>query len=350
MRENVNNQTRNNEERRHSVSIMRTGINIVIVICLAVTFALVGMFVLDDIGVGIENSATYWTQKVLSGVGSLLMLFACANITEETLKRKNKYYQERLNSLDGNYTDIMTNGETAQIELYLTNKNKRNKYFAYLRRYKRLLQIAKGKKLKEYCERKLLLSPDEVWAMVLPRIRYNKLTFDKLISGASAVVPNDDTADIDIHRMKYAIQKTLWKALCIIGFGCYVPDLVYHFTEFTSEMILPMIFKIIVVLWSVYSGVCFGYAMMDRILIVLKRKLVVFSEFRTRTKNFPNAADSERYAVTIENDKAVEKLKAKYAAEIEKKEGKPSVKQFIPISPGGLVRQIAVKHILKNNQ
>ena len=337
-----------NDERRFAISSLRTGLNIVIVICVALAFFLVGVFVLDGVGGGIENTVTYWTQKILSGVGSLMILFACANITEETLKRKNKYYGERLEALDEHYSQVMNNGETAQVELFLTNKNKRNKYHAYLRRYKRLMQVAlrlRLKKLGASFEKKLLLSAEEVWDLGLPRIRYHKLTFDKLISGASAVVPNDDTADVDIHRMKYALQKTLWKAVCIIGFGCYVPDLVYHFTAFTNAMIVPLIFKIVVVLWAVYSGVCFGYTMMDRILIVLKRKLVVFSEFRTRTDIESNETDAERYAVSIEKDRVVEKLKAKYGAE---QDSATEGYKFKPVSPGGLVKRIAVQQIKKH--
>lgn len=333
------------EEHRFAISSLRTGINIVIVICVALAFFLVGIFVLDGVGGGIENTETYWTQKILSGVGSLMILFACANITEDALKRKNKYYRERLNALDEHYSQVMNNGETAQVDLFLKNKNRRNKYHAYLRRYKRLMQIARRLHLKKFVEsfeRKLLLTADDVWDLVVPHIRYHKLTFDKLISGASAVVPNDDTADVDIHRMKYALQKTLCKAVCIVGFGCYVPDLVYHFTTFTNAMIVPLIFKIVVVLWAVYSGVCFGYTMMDRILIVLKRKLVVFSEFRTRTDAPSNEPYSVRYAVSIESDRVVEKLKAKYSAE---QNDETKGFNFKPVSPGGLVKRIAVKYI-----
>lgn len=343
-----------NNSRRYTLSSVRTTINVIIVVCVSVVFLLVGIFVLDGVNGKIENTVAYWTQKVLSGVGSLMILFACANITEEALKRKNAYYSQRIRSLDEHYTLIMNNGETAQIELYLTNKNKRNKYHAYLRRYKRLMQLAKGKRLKAYYERKLLLSPDEVWNLEFPKIRYHKLTFDKLISGASSVTPNDESSDIDIHRMRYVFQKTLWKVICIIGFGCYVPDLIYHFNSFDNSMIMPLIFKIVVVLWSVYSGVCFGYTMVDRILIVLKRKLVVFSEFRNRTDNNPNVDDVIRYAVTIERDKVVEKLKAKYKeddsviANINENEANEdsdvSPFKFRPISPGNLAKKLIVKH------
>lgn len=300
----------NNMERRHTISSIRSGINIAIVICVAIAFLFVGIFVLDDFNTEIQNATSFWIQKVLSGVGSLLILFACANITEEALKRKNKSFAQRLESLDVHYVTIMQQGETSALETYLTNKNRRSKYRAYLVRYKRLIRFAKSDKLKAYLEKQLLLTPDEVWDLVLPKIRYYKLTFDKLVSGAYNVSQNDDSNDLNIHRTKYMLQKTLWKIVCIIGFGCYVPDLAYHFTEFNTAMILPLIFKIVVVLWAIYSGISFGYMMMDRVLVVLKRKLVIFSEFRNRTDN-DNITDDTRYTVEIEQDMFVEKLRAK---------------------------------------
>lgn len=300
-----------NMERRHIISSVRSGINIAIVVCVAIAFLFVGVFVLDDFNAGIQDT-TFWIQKVLSGIGSLLILFACANITEETLKKKNKSFSQRLESLDIHYAKVMQQGETSALETYLTNKNKRSKYRAYLVRYKRLMRFAKSDKLKAYLEKQLLLTPDEVWDLVLPRIRYYKLTFDKLVSGAYNVSQNDDSNDLNVHRTKYMIQKTLWKIVFIIGFGCSIPDLAYHFTAFNTAMILPLIFKIVVILWAIYSGISFGYMMMDRVLVVLKRKLVIFSEFRNRTEN-NNLTDATRYAVEIEQDMYVEKLGAKCA-------------------------------------
>lgn len=299
-----------NAEHRKTMSSVRSGINLAIVICVAIAFLFVGIFVLDDFNANIQNTASFWIQKVLSGVGSLLILFSCANITEETLKRKNKSFAQRLECLDEHYATVMQNGETTALETYLTNKNKRSKYRAYLNRYKRLIKLAKSDKLKSYFENQLLLTPDEVWDLVVPKIRYYKLTFDKLVSGAYNVSQNDDANDLNVHRTKYMFQKTLWKIVCIIGFGCSVPDLAYHFTEFSTAMILPLIFKIVVILWAIYSGISFGYMMMDRVLVVLKRKLVIFSEFRKRTDD-TTINDGVRYTVSIEQDMFVEKLKSR---------------------------------------
>lgn len=300
------------DERRSLTSTLKTSINIIIMIAVAVSFLLIGMFVLDGIGGGVQTDSAYWIQKFLSGAGSLMIMFACANVVEEALKKRSTQYHQRLTSLDEHYTLVMRNGETSALDMYLTNKNKRNKYRAWLRKYKFLLRIARDKRLKAYCEVKLLMPPDEVWDTVVPHVCYPKLTVDKLMSGAAQVSDRDEGSDIDVHRVRYMLQKMMWKAVFIVGFGCYVPDLVYHFSSFDKAMIIPLIFKLVVILWALYSGVSFGYQMQDRIMVVLKRKLIVFSEFRNRTDNAAeNVFMEDIYAVEIEPDRVVEKLRLK---------------------------------------
>ncbi len=307
------------DRQRTFISSTKSIINIAIVVCVSIAFLLVGMFVLDGDNGALQTDKSYWMQKFLSGLGSLLIMFSCANIAEETLKKRSQPFAEKIERLDEHYATVMQNGEVEALELFLTNKNKRNKYRAHLRKYKFLLRwfgkIGKKEKIKAYCENKLVMSPAEVWDMESPKTLYPKLTVDKLFAGALTVQDRDESSDINMHRMRYVLEKMLWKAIFIVGFGCYVPDLVYHFTAFTVDMIVPLIFKFVVILWAVYSGIVFGYQMLDRLLVVLKRKLVLFSEFRTRTDDDTEKTLYDRYKVEIEPDKFVENIKKRLAEE-----------------------------------
>lgn len=296
-----------NLENRQTKTTMKVVVNVIVVVLVAVALMLFNLFVLDDISGGVQKDVKYWVIKIITGVATLLLMFSTANITEESLKRRSKDYSARLISLDDHYQKIMQNGENEQIELYIQNLNIKTKYQAFIKKYKVILSHTKSKKNKEKYERYLLLSPQEVWALERPRVRYNKITWSDLAAGALSVEENCEDNDLHLHRVREGIKRVIWKALFIVGAGCYIPDFVYHFSEFTTAMIMPLILRFIVILFAVYSGITFGYQIMERLLLVLKRKLKIFSDFRHRTDS-EVLSDNLRYVVTIEQDRFVEKL------------------------------------------
>ncbi len=295
------------EDTRKTRATMKVVVNIAVVVLVALALMLFNLFVLDDITGGMQKDAKYWVIKIITGVATLLLMFSTANITEESLKRRNRDYFARLVSLDDHYQKIMQNGENEQIEQYLQNLNIKAKYLAHIKRFKLLLAHTNSKKRREKYEH-LLMLPQEVWALERPRVRYNKITWSDLAAGAMSVDENCEDNDLHLHRVRESIKKVVWKALFIVGAGCYIPDFVYHFSEFSTAMIMPLILRFIVILFAVYSGITFGYQMMERLLLVLKRKLKIFSDFRHRTDNGLHDGIN-RYIVLIEQDKFVEKLK-----------------------------------------
>lgn len=335
-------------EKKNIKGSVKISVNIIVVVLIAVALMLFNIFVLDDISSGGHRDLQYWVIKIVTAIATLMLMFSTANITEESLKNRNKDYAERIKSLDDHYQNIMKGGENEKIDLYIKNLNVKAKYLAHIKKYKLILAHTKNKKRREKYEALLIMSPEEVWGLERPRVRYNKITWSDLAAGTITAEDGSDDNDLHLHRVRIGAKKVLSKALFVAAAGCYLPDFIYHFNEFTPAMILPLIMRFIVILLAIYSGIVFGYQMFERLLVVLKRKLKIFSEFRTRTDNNSNMDDVTRYAVTIERDKIVEKLKAKHAAEND--DETPLTKQFKPISPGGLVKQIANKHILKNNR
>lgn len=298
------------EESRKTKTTMKVIVNTVVVVLVALALMLFNIFVLDDVSAGVQKDIKYWIIKIVTGVATLLLMFSAANITEESLKRRRKDYAARVESLDDHYQQIMKNGENEQIEVYIQNLNVKAKYQAFIKKFKVRLAHTRNKKLKEKYEQYLLLTPREVWAIERPRVRYNKITWSDLVAGAASVDENCEDNDLHLHRVREGVKKAMWKAAFIVGAGCYIPDFVYHFSEFSTAMIMPLIMRFIVILFAVYSGITFGYQIMERLLLVLKRKLKIFSDFRHRTDS--DTLDSvTRYDVKIEPDTLVEKLKEK---------------------------------------
>lgn len=301
------------EDNRKTKATMKVVVNVIVIVLVALALMLFNLFVLDDISGGVQKDAKYWVIKIITGVATLLLMFSAANITEESLKRRNKDYSARLLSLDEHYLLIMQNGENEQIEQYIQNLNVRARYQAHIKKFKILLAHTKNEKRKAKYESYLLLSPQDVWALERPRVRYNKITWSDLAAGAMSVDENCEDNDLHLHRVREGAKKVMWKALFIVGAGCYIPDFIYHFSEFSTAMIMPLILRFIVILFAVYSGITFGYQMMERLLLILKRKLRIFSDFRHRTDSVDIVSDL-KYKVSIENDRFVEKIRAKYSS------------------------------------
>lgn len=316
-----------NNEKRFARSSIKLTTNLVLVLVVIVALLLFNFFVLDDLG-GNGKDAKWWIYKALTGLGTFLVMIGLANSTEESLKIRNKTFVDKCDALDDHYAKVLKNGEGDYIDLYLLNVNKRSKYNAYIKQQKRKLHLAK--KFIPYAKRKdskrllhlektLIVNSEDVWAME-KRIRYPKLTFQKLVSGAYNITEREmDDNDVSIHRADAVITKLIWKMLIIVGLGMFVPDLAYHFQDWSKDMLLPLLLRIATILWAMYSGVAFGYYMNDRVLVALRKKLKKFSEFRTRTDNeqYKTLSVEQRYSVAIVEDAMIIKLKTKHKVAIE---------------------------------
>lgn len=313
----------NSNEKRFTRSSIKILTNLILVLVVIVILILFNFFILDDLTNGSPRDLVWWVGKILTGLGTFLVMIGLSNSTEESLKMKNGSFVQKIKSLDDHYTRVMEHGESEWINLYLVNTNKKSKYKKYIKIQKRKLAIRKkfvkhskwesDEKIKRL-ELSLLITSEDVWAME-KRIRYPKLTFEKLVSGAYNVTEREaEENDVSVHRADAVFTKLLWKILIIVGLGMFLPDLMYHFNEFTKDDWIPLLFKIGSILWAIYSGVSFGFYMNDRTMVALKKKLKKFSEFRTRTDTdpFKNLPPEQRYSVKIRTDALIEKLKIKY--------------------------------------
>lgn len=305
----------NRGETRDRSSAVKIAVSGLIAFAVTAVFILVGMFVIDRFNATAQTGLEYWMEKVLAGVATFALMLATANICEEVCKRKDTGFQERMNSIDAHYITVLEHGEVDDLETFLTNLNRANKYRAYLRSVKKRIRLAvffkKEEKRKEL-EKLLLASPDEVWEDTR-RVRYHKITYSQLFEGAQDVSQNDDDNDLNVHRLRYTLEKLAWKIVTLVAFGAVATDIAFSLVGFDREMVLTLIIKICTLLIAAYSGISFGYSMVERTKVVLRRKTRILSQFRARKDN-PEKS-SERFNVPIPKDIYVEKVRAAFAAE-----------------------------------
>lgn len=345
------------KDDKYVFSALRISLNAIITLFVALVLLLINFFVIDGIdGAGEPHDTAYWIEKILGAVGTFLIMISVANITEDARKRRDKDYEKRTKAIDENYLYINENSLTEDIEFYILQKNITAKYLAHIKKWKHRLSKAKKDEDKKRCELKLIMTPDEVWASS-DRIRFVKITYSQLISGTTEINPEEDENDLGVHKGRLVLKKMLFKAISIIGAGLYLPEITSHFQDFSNADILPLVLRVVLILWACYGGVCFGYAIVDRTLTVLKRKIKVFSEFNARTeKNTP-----DKYLIALPKDTLIEKLLKKHGVDLEisavaeekdekpKETAKDMINDFVanpyPVMPTQFVTQIAKAHI-----
>ncbi len=296
-------------ENKDYGSNIKISMNAVISTAVAIVFMLIGIFAIDRFDVmGADNGAEYWIGKVLNAVATFVIMIAVGNLCEESRKKRDKNYIDRVKAIGQNYQLLMQNGESAQMEQFLHNINRANKYEAYIKSLRRKHSRCRNAEKKLKIEEKLLATPDEVWSDV-KRVRYHQVTYNLLIAADYDVSENSSEFEMRTHKPLLALKKLCVKLIALMAFGWFAIDIGYSLLGFTKEMIVPLIVKIIMILLSAYSGVSFGYTVMDRQKSVLKNKLRIFSQFRTRIED-KSLTDDNRFAVEIEKDAFVEKLRS----------------------------------------
>ena len=332
------------EEQRFVSSNIKISINVIIAMLVTVAFLLLQFFVLDDV-MAKARDLTYWLNKAMSGLATFTIMISLANTTEESRKKRDREFNDKLKSLDSHYTQVFEHGEIDNLEIYVQNVNVATKYNVFIKKIKAKIKAVqklvhnekRRKKLTTELEKKLLLTTEEVWEN--EKVKFNKITVDQLFSGIYDIEKSDKENDLHLHRGKYGLQKLGWKILSIVAFGFMTADLVYHFNNFTNAMIVPLLIKIITILLAAYSGICFGYFMMDKVKSVLRKKLRILSKFRVR-QDAPTLVKDLTVAVLVDNyvTKAMEKYKEEKVEE--KVEEKPKEERQTVLQPPNLPEEV----------
>lgn len=339
------------EEKRTFANGSKVVINLVLALIVAVALIVTSFFVLDGLRLQLADKS-FWLSKGILGVATFVLMISIANITEVVVSAKDRSLNERLFAIDKHYQDVMRGYETDDLDLFLKNINKANKYSAYIGKYKRRLKHARKEETKAAIRQKLLVTPNELWESA-ERVKYYKVTFNQLVSGAYDVSARESAFDLNVHRAKYGAQKFGWKILTIIAFGGIVGDLIYQSLAFSTAMIVPLIFKIATIVIAIYSGICFGYFIVERTKTVAKAKLRIFSQFRARVNN-KELPPETRFDVATEKDIVVEKIKAAEPAKIDNPVKQTITDTFgsgIPVKPGAFVKKLvdnAIKYEAQN--
>lgn len=303
------------KEPRKVYSNVKITINSMISALVVFVVLLIGIFVIDTFNAEARDDLGYWMSKIFMGASTFLLMLSVSNITEESRKKRDKDFIDRVTALDGHYKTMMERHETVELETFIENINRANKYKAFIEATKRKLNRTRRKDEKriEAREKRLLMTPQEVWDDVR-RVRYHKVTFNQLVAGETDVATKDDEYDLQVNKGKYTLKKLGVKAITIIACSAVVVDFAFHFNGFTKDMIMPLIFKIVSMLIAVYSGVSFGYSMMDRRRSTVKKKLRIFSQFRARVDEPNGKVGDARFDVSIPKDVVVEKVRARVEA------------------------------------
>ncbi|MGN0743911.1 MAG: hypothetical protein ACI4MZ_01365 [Christensenellales bacterium] len=302
------------EEKRKVYSGVKITLNSFISLLVATVVLLVGIFVIDNFNAAPRDDLSFWVSKILMGVSTFLIMLSMSNITEESRKKHDKDFIDRVNALDGHYKTMMERHETIELETFLEQINIANKYKAFIDTTKRKLNHTRRSNEKRILalEKRLLLTPQEVWDGVR-HVKYHKVTFNQMVAGETDVATKDDEYDLQVNKGKYTLKKLGVKAVTIIACSAVVVDFAFHFNGFTKDMIMPLIFKVVSMLIAVYSGVSFGYSMMERRRSIIKKKLRIFSQFRARIDEPNGKTGDVRFAVAIPTDVVIEKIRAKHA-------------------------------------
>ena len=333
------------EEQRFVSSNIKISINVIIAMLVTVAFLLLQFFVLDDV-MAKARDLTYWLNKAMSGLATFTIMISLANTTEESRKKRDREFNDKLKSLDSHYTQVFEHGEIDNLEIYVQNVNVATKYNVFIKKIKAKIKVVqklvrnekRRKELTTELEKKLLLTPEEVWEN--EKVKFNKITVDQLFSGIYDIEKSDKENDLHLHRGKYGLQKLGWKIMSIVAFGFMTADLVYHFNNFTNAMIVPLLIKIITILLAAYSGICFGYFMMDKVKSVLRKKLRILSKFRVR-QDAPGLVKDLTVAVLVDNyvTKAMEKYREEKKEE--KVEEKPKEERQTVLQPPNLPEEVS---------
>lgn len=325
----------NNTENRKKRAVtegVKIGSNALISLALVAVLLIADMFTLDNFQIEMAK-ASYWVSKILSTAGTYCLMIAFSNIVEGAKVRKDNEFNDKLDSLDTHYSKVMENGESEFLELFILNKNKNAKYQVFIEKWKTKLKKAekKGNKQKaEIAKYMLVKSVDEVWDE--EKVKYNRITTPQLFSGATDISSKFGEDDIQVRKGYFAFKKLITKALMLLLGSFSISDLVYSFGDFTKAMIIPLILRIIVILIAIYSGICFGSFIVDRMKITLKTKLKILSQFRARLEN-------KDFSIAPDKDLVVEKVT---------RELKPPIQQAIedtfkagkPVKMGALVGEV----------
>ena len=128
-----------NDEKRKVYSGIKITLNSFISLGVALVVMLIGIFVIDKYNATFRNSLEYWMQKVFMGVSTFLLMLSMSNITEESRKKHDKDFVDRVHALDEQYVELMSKNRTVELETFIEQINKRNKYTAYVGLVKRKL-------------------------------------------------------------------------------------------------------------------------------------------------------------------------------------------------------------------
>lgn len=295
-------------------SNVKITMSVVICIAVSIVFMLIGIFVIDKFTIsGADKGIEYWIGKIINCCATFTIMIAVANLCEESRKKRDTNYIQRVDAVNNHYKELMENGESRQLELFIHQINRANKYEAYIKAQRKKYNRTRSEKRRLKLEKRLLATPDDVWSDV-KYVRYHRVTYNLLVSGEYEISEESDGFEMQTNKTQLAIKKLARKVLFIFAFGWFAADICYSLAAFTKEMIIPLIVKVVMILISAYSGVSFGYTVMDRRKNVLKNKLRIFSQFRTRIED-KTLVDEKRFDVEIEKDAFVEKLKCKYLNE-----------------------------------
>lgn len=204
---------------------------------------------------GVITDKVYWIQTIINMV-LIIAIMITVRAMRKDLKLNNSFeIADSMSQIETGFKVITINGYSTQLDDYIEELNKQNKYETFLNNIKRkLLKLGDKEKFdakrKEY-NQLLSLPKEEVIKM---NIKYKRLTVSKLFSSVDGKIVNDNEFDLDTYEKQDVARMVGMKAALIVLFSAFTGSIVADFLFGGVSVIYSTCLKIFSLLMAINTA------------------------------------------------------------------------------------------------
>lgn len=200
---------------------------------------------------------SYWCKTIINIVLITVVMLVVRNMRKDKRIADDIYINNIMSQIQKGYNKIIVKGLSSQLDEYLVELNKTNKYETFIKSVRaRLTKIADKSKPKYIKERQYLsellnLSKEEV---VARNFRYKKITVSKLFSSLDGKILNDNEYDLDTYESRDIAKMIGFKALLVILFSAFSGMIITDFVFGGWSILYSTLIKIFSLLVAINSA------------------------------------------------------------------------------------------------
>lgn len=253
---------------------------------IVIVFAL---YIMADFVKGIINegqlitSVSYWITTTIN-----IVLIACTMLVVRSIRKDKKIAESTdilkiMGVIQKGFNKITVKGLSTELDEYLVELNKQNKYDTFVKRIReRLIKIGDKTKPKYEEERKKLnemlkLTKEDVAEM---NVKYKKITVSKLFSSLDGKIVNDNEYDLDTYETQDIAKMVGLRTLLIVLFSAFSGLIVVDFFIGGWSVIYSTLIKIFSLLMAINTAMNVADDFVDHnIRISVQRRFKYLAEF-----------------------------------------------------------------------